>query len=45
MINMEDKVILLTGATGSLGSAIAKKLSLAGARIALSGTNEDKLNS
>ncbi len=45
MINMEDKVVLLTGATGSLGSAIAKKLSLAGARIALSGTNEDKLNS
>jgi 3-oxoacyl-[acyl-carrier protein] reductase len=45
MINMEDKVVLLTGATGSLGSAIAKKLSLAGARIALSATNEDKLNS
>jgi len=44
MINMEDKVVLLTGATGSLGSAIAKKLSLAGACIALSGTNEDKLN-
>ncbi len=45
MINMKDKVVLLTGATGSLGSAIAKKLSLAGARIALSGTNEEKLNS
>jgi len=45
MINMEDKVVLLTGATGSLGSAIAKKLSSAGARIALSGTNEEKLNS
>ncbi len=45
MINMKDKVVLLTGATGSLGSAIAKKLSSVGARIALSGTNEDKLNS
>lgn len=45
MINMKDKVVLLTGATGSLGSAIAKKLSLAGAHIAMSGTNEGKLKS
>ena len=44
MVSLEGKTVLLTGSTGSLGSAIAKKLSSAGARIALSGTNKEKLN-
>ena len=45
MVSLQGKTVLLTGSTGSLGSAIAKKLSSAGARIALSGTNQEKLNS
>ena len=45
MVSLQGKTVLLTGSTGSLGSAIAKKLSSAGARIALSGTNKEKLNS
>ncbi|MDG2186886.1 MAG: 3-oxoacyl-[acyl-carrier-protein] reductase [Hyphomicrobiales bacterium] len=44
MTLLEGKTVLLTGSTGSLGSAIARTLSSAGARIALTGTNNEKLN-
>ncbi|MFQ3361245.1 MAG: 3-oxoacyl-[acyl-carrier-protein] reductase [Alphaproteobacteria bacterium] len=44
MFDLKDKKILLTGATGSIGTSIAKKLSEAGAVVALTGTRTDKLN-
>ncbi|MCJ8190333.1 3-oxoacyl-[acyl-carrier-protein] reductase [Sphingomicrobium aestuariivivum] len=43
MFSLEGKTALLTGASGGLGSAIAKALHAQGARIALSGSNEAKL--
>ncbi|WP_265563643.1 3-oxoacyl-[acyl-carrier-protein] reductase [Sphingomicrobium arenosum] len=43
MFSLEGKTALLTGASGGLGSAIAKALRAQGARIALSGSNEAKL--
>ena len=42
---LKDKTVLLTGSTGSIGKEIAKKLSISGAKIALSATNIDKLKS
>tara|TARA_B100000927_G_scaffold273001_1_gene251054 strand:+ start:8719 stop:9450 length:732 start_codon:yes stop_codon:yes gene_type:complete len=42
---LNGKRVLLTGSTGSIGQEIAKKLSISGAKIALSGTNIDKLTS
>jgi 3-oxoacyl-[acyl-carrier protein] reductase len=44
MFDLKDKKILLTGATGSIGISIAKKLSEAGAIVALTGTKTEKLN-
>ncbi|HET6564760.1 MAG TPA: SDR family oxidoreductase [Xanthomonadales bacterium] len=38
-----DKQVLLTGATGGIGWAIAEKLAEAGARLLLLGRNEEKL--
>ena len=43
MFSLEGKTALLTGASGGLGSAIARALHAQGARIALSGSNEEKL--
>ena len=37
------RVVLVTGASGGIGSAIAKALAAQGARLALSGSNGDKL--
>ena len=45
MTMLEGKKVLLTGSTGSIGKEIAKKLSISGAKIALSGTNIEKLTS
>ena len=42
---LKGKTVLLTGSTGSIGKEIAKKLSISGAKIALSATNVDKLMS
>ena len=42
---LKGKTVLLTGSTGSIGKEIAKKLSISGAKIALSATNIDKLKS
>lgn len=45
MFNLEGKRALVTGATGGLGEAIARKLHGAGAHVALSGTRAEKLES
>ena len=41
--NMQDKVIVVAGATGGIGTGIAKKLDEAGATIVLMGRSEEKL--
>lgn len=43
MNTVENKTALVTGATGGIGEAIAKALKDAGARVAISGTREEKL--
>lgn len=43
MTTLNNKTALITGATGGIGEAIAKTLKDAGARIAISGTREEKL--
>ncbi len=43
MCKLENKTALVTGATGGIGEAIAKALKEAGARVAISGTREEKL--
>jgi len=45
MFDLTGMTALVTGASGGLGSAIAKALSAQGARLALSGSNEAKLTS
>lgn len=44
MFELEGKKILLTGATGALGQSISRVLASHGAKIALSGTKEEPLN-
>ena len=43
MFSLEGKTALVTGASGGIGSAIAHALARQGARLALSGSNGDKL--
>lgn len=43
MIDLSGKKALVTGATGGIGGAIARQLHQAGAKIAISGTNKEKL--
>lgn len=43
MFSLSGKTALVTGATGGIGAAIAKSLADAGAKVALSGTREEKL--
>ena len=43
MFDLSGMTALVTGASGGLGSAIAKALAAQGARLALSGSNGDKL--
>ena len=45
MFDLTGKMALITGATGGIGGAIAKSLHAQGAVVAISGRNEDKLNS
>jgi 3-oxoacyl-[acyl-carrier protein] reductase len=44
MFDLTGKTALVTGATGGIGGEIARALHAAGAVVALSGRNEDKLN-
>ena len=43
MMNLENKKIIITGATGGIGSSIVKRLSDAGAKILATGTRLEKL--
>jgi len=43
MYDLNDKSALVTGASGGIGSAIARKLHAAGAKVALSGTRQETL--
>lgn len=43
LFSIKDKVAIVTGATGALGSAIAAGYGLAGAKVVLTGRNEAKL--
>lgn len=45
MINFDNKIALVTGASGSIGKACAKLLHSNGAHVILSGTNQNKLDS
>jgi 2-deoxy-D-gluconate 3-dehydrogenase len=44
-MSLENKSALITGASGGIGSAIARAFAAAGARIFLQGTSEEKLRS
>ncbi len=43
MMNLENKKIIITGATGGIGNSIVKRLSDAGAKILATGTRIEKL--
>jgi len=43
MYDLNDKSAIVTGASGGIGSAIARKLHAAGAKVALSGTRQEPL--
>ena len=43
MINLENKKILITGATGGIGNSLVKKFISLGSNVLATGTNESKL--
>ena len=43
-MNLKNKKILITGATGGIGGSLVEKFSNLGSKIIASGTNEEKLN-
>jgi 3-oxoacyl-[acyl-carrier protein] reductase len=45
MFDLTNKVVLITGATGGIGAAIARKMKDAGAIVVVTGRGMDKLNS
>ena len=44
MFDLKDKVVLITGATGGIGGAIANQMKAAGATVVLTGRDEKKLS-
>ena len=44
MMNLKNKKILITGATGGIGYSLVKKFSELGSVILATGTNQDKLD-
>ena len=44
MFSLQNKVVLITGATGGIGTSIANKMKEAGAKVVITGRNEKKLN-
>ena len=44
MINLKNKKILITGATGGIGNSLVDKFYNFGSSIVATGTNEEKLN-
>jgi len=45
MFDLKDKVVLITGATGGIGGAIAEQMKQAGAKVVVTGRNLEKLSS
>ena len=45
MINLKDKKVLITGATGGIGNCLVEKFYNLGANVVATGTNEEKLSS
>jgi 3-oxoacyl-[acyl-carrier protein] reductase len=43
MMNLKNKKVLITGATGGIGNCLVEKFNNLGASIVASGTNDDKL--
>ena len=43
-MNLRNKKVLITGATGGIGNCLVEKFYDLGATIVASGTNEEKLN-
>ena len=44
-MNLKNKKVLITGATGGIGNCLVEKFNSLGATIIASGTNEEKLKS
>lgn len=44
MFNLKNKVVLVTGASGGIGASIASALNKQGAKVCITGTNQNKLN-
>ena len=43
-MNLKDKKVIITGATGGIGKSLVKKFSDYGAKILATGTKEEKLS-
>ena len=42
-MNIKNKKVLITGATGGIGNCLVEKFNTLGAKILATGTNEEKL--